>query len=618
MKTNQQVSNEIYFNNEVSANKNLSTGCLFSALGLLVVWILYLTGAFQVHGTTLKLVNISFPILIVVLSSTKILTRTSFVEKPSFKYFLIVLYSLVIFTINVLLPKHGILLWAACIIVVNHYFSPKIMLVTYLLVAGLMFFALYFGMFLGEWDPYTLNGAYFIEVNGAKVNVDNATLKQRIDWLKYLKSQGDNRYFKTFIYYYIPRLIILTVILNIGLAVSKRSLRMLSLEAKDASSKEKLKSELHVASAIQMAVLPKALEDANKNNIYGLMTPAKEVGGDFYDYFYIDDSHLALAIGDVSGKGIPASLVMMITETLIRSLTKTLQKDTANIMKRCNISLATNNEANVFVTCWLGIIDLVTGELKYCNAGHNKIVLIHNGEASFLDGKPGVVLGAFQESNYKENTLVLEKGDKLLLYTDGVTEAHNEEKMLYGEERLLKVSTKYNGLNPLDFVKNLKSDIEEFVDGYEQFDDITILMYKFEPTVLSVESRTFKADVKELDNLFDYSSNVLKQLYFSTRDIIMINTALEEVFVNVAKYAYEGDGTVEIILSRDRDRVTFIFKDNGKMFNPLEKDDPDITASSDEREIGGLGIYMVKKIMDEVTYEYINNQNVLTLVKLKK
>ncbi len=618
MEKNQKISNEIYFNNEVSANKNLSTGCVFSALALLIVWIFYLTNLFQVHGTTYRLINIVFPILIVVLGSTKIMTRTSFVEKPSFKYFLIVLFTLVIFTINVLLPKHGILMWAACIIMANHYFNPKIMIVTYILVAVLMFFALYIGMFLGEWDPYTLNGAYYITLDGQRVDVDTATLKQRIQWLKYLKSQGDNRFLKTFLYYYLPRLIILTIISNIGHAVSKRSLRMLSLEARDASNKEKLKSELHVASEIQKAVLPKNLTDENKDNIFGLMSPAKEVGGDFYDYFYIDDSHLALAIGDVSGKGIPASLVMMITETLIRSLTKTLKNDTSMIMKRCNVSLSTNNDANVFVTCWLGIIDLVTGELKYCNAGHNKVVLIHENNAKFLDGKIGVVLGAFEESNYIENIIQLSKGDRLVLYTDGVTEAHNENQELYGEKRLLRLSKKYHGLNPKDFVKTLKNDIDDFSNGDEQFDDITILAYKYESSNLGTECRIFKADVKELDNLFEYSSSVLKQLYFNNRDIIMINTALEEVFVNVAKYAYDGDGTVEIILSRDRDRVTFIFKDNGKKFNPLEREDPNINATSDEREIGGLGIYMVKKIMDEVSYEYINNQNVLTMIKYKK
>ena len=144
------------------------------------------------------------------------------------------------------------------------------------------------------------------------------------------------------------------------------------------------------------------------------------------------------------------------------------------------------------------------------------------------------------------------------------------------------------------------------------------MMYDHDFDAIMSESRIFKADVKELDNLFEYSSKLLNQLDFSSRDVIMINTALEEIFVNVAHYAYDNEWTVEITLSRVANNVTFVFKDSGKPFNPLERKDPNITASSDEREIGGLGIYMVKKIMDEVHYEYTNSQNVLTLIKYKK
>lgn len=133
-----------------------------------------------------------------------------------------------------------------------------------------------------------------------------------------------------------------------------------------------------------------------------------------------------------------------------------------------------------------------------------------------------------------------------------------------------------------------------------------------------LESRIFKADVSELDNLFEYSSKLLTILEFSYKEITLINTALEEIFVNVAKYAYDDAGFVEVTLSNDKSSVKFVFRDSGKPFNPLDRQDPNITASSDEREIGGLGIYMVKQIMDSVTYEYVNNQNVLTLVKNRK
>ena len=613
----EKKANKIYFDNEINANKGLAKGCLISAIALFVVWILYLTGLFQVRENTLLLINVSFPILIVVLGSTIFYTRTRLVEKESFKYFLISLFLIVIFTVNVLLPKHGILLWAAGLILVNHYFSPKMLLFTYILTAILMFFALYFGMFFGEWDPGLLNGAHYIELNGEKINVDNATYEQRIEWIHYLRNLGDNRYLKTFIYYYLPRLIILTVIANIGYSVSKRTRHLLVLESIQTNRDTRIKSELNVAKAIQYNVLPKELSDDNKDNIFGLMTPAKEIGGDFYDYFYIDKNHLALVVADVSGKGIPAALFMMKTESLIRSLTQSFKSDTSLIMSRSNISLCDNNHANIFVTCWLGIINLVTGELSYTNAGHNKIILIHDGNAEFLDSKPGVVLGAFEQSVYREVKINLSEGDKLILYTDGITEAHNKDNVLYGEKRLINFSNKYKNLAIRDFVKNLKNDVDEFSKDYVQFDDITILGYKFEKRKEIFESRIFNADLKELDNVFEYSSNLLKALDFSNRDITMINTAIEEVFVNIAKYAYDNNGTIEISLSEQNDFVKFVFKDSGVKFNPLELKDPNINAKAEEREIGGLGIYMVKKIMNEVYYEYTDNQNILTLIKYK-
>lgn len=615
---NIELNKEIALRNEVDANKALSNGCIFSAVIVAIVWILYLAKVFAVTPKTLLVISIIFPIIIVLLLSTMIYTRTKAVEKPIFKYILITQFIVVTFALNIVIPKHAVLMWASCIIVVDHYYSPKLTLFTYIMVLILMFLSIYMGMLFGEWDANLLNGAYIIDVNGTQVNVDNATFNQRIDWINFLRNQGDNRYLKTFLYYYIPRALIITIIESTCIAISKRSLSLLKIESKNAKQNAKMKSELNVAKEIQYSVLPKELDDYNKDNIYGVMVPAKEVGGDFFDYFYIDESHLALVIADVSGKGIPAALFMMKTETLIKSLTMTFKQDTSLIMRRSNVSLCTNNEANIFVTCWLGILNLNSGELKYTSAGHNKAIIIHDGKAKFLDDKPNVVLGAFNESSYTENSIMLDKGDKILLYTDGVTEAHSQYNKLYGEKRLIDFANRNTTLSTKEFVNELKLSVDEFAEGAEQFDDITILMFNYIMENTIIQSRIFEADVKELNNLFEYSSSLLRILDFSNKDIILINTALEEIFVNVAKYAYEGKGTVEVTLSKTRDSVKFVFKDSGKPFNPLSKEDPNITASSEEREIGGLGIYMVKRIMDEVTYDYIDNQNVLTLIKFKR
>jgi sigma-B regulation protein RsbU (phosphoserine phosphatase) len=271
----------------------------------------------------------------------------------------------------------------------------------------------------------------------------------------------------------------------------------------------------------------------------------------------------------------------------------------------------------MFVTCWLGILDLSNGELRYTNAGHTDPLLSTSKGIDFIRGNHGIVLGAVENTKYKEDVIKLERGERVILYTDGVTEAHNKKDELFGEARLLEFARNKMKDNAKDIIHDLREELNVFSEGLEQFDDITMLVIEYQKGALLMESKIFKADVKELDNLFEYSRSLLEVLDFPKRDIIMINTALEEVFVNVAKYAYEGTGEVEVTLSNDKNKVTFVFRDSGRAFNPLEKEDPNLAVNAEDREIGGLGIYMVKNIMDETFYEYKDNHNVLTLVKYR-
>ena len=606
--------------NEIDANKALAKGSFFTALALVVVFLMYVTGIFKVSEKGLLNIYVSFPIFIVFLGSSIFYTRTPFIEKPGFKYFLIIQFILAMYFINILLPKHGILGWGLAVVLVTHYYNPKVSLFSGILIGVLMFLAIYLGMLLGEWDANLMGGSGqygIIVIDGVSVDIDQATFAQRVSYLRTLRENGDNRFLKAFVYYYIPRALILALISSASFGLARRSSRLLKEEAEQAKTNQKLAGELEVARDIQNSVLPRALLESKRGNVYALMDPAKEIGGDFYDYFYIDNNHMAFVIADVSGKGIPGALLMMKAEALIKSLAMTLKENTALIMQRSNIALCTNNNANMFVTCWFGILDLSSGELRYTNAGHTDPLLVKEKKVTLLKGSHDLVLGAIEEAKYKENIVHLNQGDKVVLYTDGVTEAHNRKDELFGEKRLIDFTKDNIENNARDYIHNLREEILNFADGYEQFDDITMLVCEYRKGAMLMESRIFKADVKELDNLFDYSSTLLEVLDFTKRDIIMINTALEEVFVNVAKYAYEGDGEVEVTLSNDKNKVTFVFRDSGKPFNPLEKEDPNITASSEEREVGGLGIYMVKNIMDETTYEYKDNHNVLTLVKYR-
>ena len=613
-----QIDQDILRKNEIDANKALIKGSIATAIVLVILLICYATGAFKASPKVLLGNYIAFPIMIAILVTTIFYRNTKFIAHPGFKYFLIYQYIIVIFVLNVLLPKHAILGWAICVVVANHYFNPKVTLITFISVALLMFLGIYSSMFYGEWDANLMNANDFITLDGVEYPIQDVTLEQRIAWLSYLRDNGNNRYLTTFLYYYLPRLLTIGILTFVSFALSGRASQLLKDEIATAKQNEKMQGELEVARAIQSSVLPRAFPDNDKERVYAMMDPAKEVGGDFYDYFFIDDTHIAFVIADVSGKGVPAALFMMKTETLVKSLATSLRADTATILERANVALCSGNDANMFVTCWLGILDTITGELRYTNAGHNNPIIYSGGEVRFLKGRHGMVLGGIETAKYKEESAKLSQGDKIILYTDGVTEAHNTSEELFGDDRLIEFAKEHIQESADKFIPNLRQVLNQYSEGREQFDDITMLMVEFHKGANIASSRIFKADTRELNNLFNYSSSLLEILNFSKRDITMINTALEEVFVNVAKYAYKGDGAVEISLSNDKDKICFVFRDSGKPFNPLDKPDPNITASSDEREIGGLGIYMVKNIMDEVTYEYTDNHNVLTLVKNRK
>ena len=243
------------------------------------------------------------------------------------------------------------------------------------------------------------------------------------------------------------------------------------------AEKERLGAELNVAKKIQAEMLPRVFppyDNHKEVELFASMEPAKEVGGDFYDFYMIDDDHFAVVVGDVSGKGVPAALFMVITKTLLKD-TAAHQLDPAKIFEHVNQILCEGNESGLFVTCWLGIITLSSGELKFANAGHNPPVISQKGEIKYLTTKPNLMLAGMDGIPYTTHSTVLERGDRLFIYTDGVTEATNSANELYGENRLItvmKYATNKSSREVLDVVRN---DIDEFVDDAPQFDDITML-----------------------------------------------------------------------------------------------------------------------------------------------
>lgn len=386
-----------------------------------------------------------------------------------------------------------------------------------------------------------------------------------------------------------------------------------------AEAAARIDKELEFAREIQKSSLPRAFPpypDINDFDIAALMKPAKEVGGDFYDFFLLgqENTHLGVVIADVSGKGIPAAMFMMSAKALIKNFAEA-GLPPAEIFTHTNRELCENNDAGMFVTAFMGILEIATGKFTYVNAGHNPpLIKRENGPYCRMDLKPGFMLGGLDDFRYEQAETVLKGGDTLFLYTDGVTEAKDVNDKLFGDDRLHEVLNEHASLRPDKLLETVKKKVLAYEEGTEQADDITMLGLRY-----NVKTQEFPAKIDCQDKAMDFVNSELKAANCPQKVMAQIDISFEEIFVNIANYAYapanDGTMTLSCAVGGAPEFVTLTFKDSGKPFNPLKKPDPDITLGLEDREIGNLGIFMVKKIMDSVTYEYKNGQNILTLKK---
>ncbi len=247
------------------------------------------------------------------------------------------------------------------------------------------------------------------------------------------------------------------------------------------AERERIATELNVATQIQASMLPSIFPpfpSRKEFDIFATMQPAKEVGGDFYDFFMVDDDHLAVVIADVSGKGVPAALFMVIAKTLIKNSLQEGGKP-ADVFTSVNAQLCENNEAGMFVTAWMAVYEISTGKLTFVNAGHNPpLIKRKDGSFEYLKSRAGFVLAGMGGMKYRDNENFLAAGDILYLYTDGVTEATSVDEQLFGEDRLKAVLDKNADVSLTQLLHMVKGDIDLFVNGAEQFDDITMLALK--------------------------------------------------------------------------------------------------------------------------------------------
>ena len=248
------------------------------------------------------------------------------------------------------------------------------------------------------------------------------------------------------------------------------------------AEKERIGAELGVATRIQASMLPcifPPFPDRPEFDIYATMTPAKEVGGDFYDFFMVDGDHLAVVIADVSGKGIPAALFMMTAKTLVKTLAQT-GLSPAQVFTEANARLSENNDAGMFVTAWMGVLEISTGRFAYVNAGHNPpLIRRAGGDFQFLRSRAAFVLAGMEGIRYRQEEALFSPGDMLYIYTDGVTEATDPEDRLYGDERLMRVLNAQRTPDLAAILRSVKEDVDAFAAGAPQFDDITMLALCF-------------------------------------------------------------------------------------------------------------------------------------------
>jgi len=409
--------------------------------------------------------------------------------------------------------------------------------------------------------------------------------------------------------------------LHNSFATMQKSLIQQIEETRSANEeKGRIESELNIARDIQMSMLPKTFPpfpDRNDIEIYGKQKPAKEVGGDLYD-FYIRDEKLFFCIGDVSGKGVPASLVMAVTRTLFRTISfkEALPE---RIMFGINNAMASNNESNMFVTLFLGVLDLPTGRLRYSNAGHNAPMLIGQ-TIGLLPCAANVPLGVQTDWKFSQQETTIDLNTCIFLYTDGLTEAENAANEQFMEERMIEVA-KGMSHEPQQMIEQMFNAVHQFVGNAEQSDDLTMLAIQYtkplEKDMKLQRSITLPNDIEKVPVLAEFVDEVCEIVGFDMSTTMGINLALEEAVVNVMSYAYQPGtmGNVNIEAIANETRLKFIISDWGTPFDPTAEKEVDTTLSAEERPIGGLGIHLVRQIMDSINYERIDGMNVLTLRK---
>ena len=602
----------VFDENEVLANLLVSNVMIIVTAFMIVCWLLNRMGIFLIDDDIFDFASYISILLLIVPAFICYCLKGN---RRWIKYFLLLSIILSVSLLQAFFTYVAIILMCIPVVLSVRYYSKELTIATAVLSLVFSFFALFIAVIFRYGLP-DLNMVHLVD----GTSIVSETAKIPLNSLVDLNSIDKYETFKESLQYgFLPNSLMFALVSTICTISSMRGRDIVHKQDVDSRKNERINTELSLASEIQIGMLPegdKFYPDNKQFSICATMNPAKEVGGDFYDFFFVDDDNLALVIGDVSDKGIPASLFMVVTKTLIKDHA-ILGLSPKEVFTCVNERLCMNNEMGLFVTAWLGIINLKTGVMSYANAGHNPPLICSDGKAEFIRDRHGFVLAGLDSTIYEQNTITLKRNDRLVLYTDGVTDAKNGEDELFGEDRLKDAIEKSLNLSVTEVIGSVDNRVNEFVKETPQFDDMTMLVFDYNEDV-TVNERQFPAEVDELHSVLGFVDEILEERNCNMRAQMAIDVAVEELFVNIASYAYRGKekGQVTITVKSYEDEVEILLIDDGIPFNPVDKDDPDVTLSAEERDIGGLGIFMVKKSMDEFSYQRIDEKNIVKLRKV--
>ena len=386
-----------------------------------------------------------------------------------------------------------------------------------------------------------------------------------------------------------------------------------------------MEQELRIASDIQQRMLPKVyppFPERTDIDIFGEVVTAKKVGGDLFDFFIRDDK-LYFSIGDVAGKGVPAALVMAVARSMFRSASMT-HTSPKLIMESINRSVCQSNDSFMFVTLFMGVLDLANGRLLYTNAGHEPPVLVGGAHTRFLNANNNIPLGLRPDWEYTEQRSIVDRDTTLFLYTDGYTEAETVEREQFGKQRMCDEALRLSAenLDSRTFVQKIRKAERVFVNFIPQGDDISLLAIKYKGSMsnpLYHRGISLLNDVKEVPALGIFVGSICHDMRFNELTEQGIRLAVEEAVVNIMNYAYP-EGTRAVILievdaDADLETLTFVLRDEGVAFDPTAYQEVDVDAHVGQQKVGGLGIHLMRHYMDTLTYERKDGENILTMTK---